>query len=176
MKIKELVKIIKQGRVAVIPTDTLYGLVAGAFSNKAIGKIYKIKKRQKSKPLITLISSLTDLKKFKIKPSQEELKILRTVWPGPVSVILSGKAFRLPKKKSLIEVLKKTGPLVAPSANPEGKKAALTIQEARKYFGNQVDFYLAGGRLRGQPSTLIEIRNREIKVLRQGVVQIKHSL
>ena len=109
-------------------------------------------------------------------------------------MILSGIAFRLPAKKSLIEILKKTGPLVAPSANPEGQKPAQTILEAKKYFGpvrsrspqgdrstrsaraasngigNKVDFYLSGGMLKSKPSTLIKIgKNGKIIVLRGNI-------
>ena len=78
-------------------------------------------------------------------------------------------AFRFPAKKSLIEILKKTGPLVAPSANPEGFKPAENITEAKKYFGgvDNSDFYLSGGTLKSEPSTLIEMaKNGEVGVLR----------
>ena len=88
-------------------------------------------------------------------------------WPGKVSLILNGTAFRLPKNKKLIEILKKTGPLVAPSTNIEGKKPAETITQAKKYFGDKVDFYVSGGTLKSKPSALISINKKdEIKVLR----------
>ena len=128
-KSKNIIKILKSGGVGVMPTDTLYGLVGSAFSKKAIDRIYKIKNRNKSKKLIVLISSIKDLEKFKIKLSST--KSLSKYWPGKVSIIIGGIAFRLPKKKSIIEILKKTGPLVAPSANPEGLKPAATIKEAK---------------------------------------------
>jgi L-threonylcarbamoyladenylate synthase len=168
--LQKYIKILKNDGVGVIPTDTLYGLVGSAFSKKAINKIYKIKNRDKNKKLIVLISSLNDLKKFKIKISKEEAKILEKFWPGEVSIILNDIAFRFPKKKSLLEILKRTGPLVAPSVNREGEKPAENIKEAREYFGNAVDFYLPDGTLKSEPSTLIRIKNGEIEVLRQGKV------
>ena len=166
-------EILNKDGIVVLPTDTLYGLVGSAFSKKAIERIYKIKNRNKDKKLIVLISSIRDLKKFKIKINKEEAKILKKFWPGRVSIILGNIAFRFPKKKSLLKILKKTGPLVAPSANPEGKKPAESIKEAKKYFGDNVDFYLSGGTLKSEPSTLICIKDGKIEVLRQGQMVIK---
>jgi len=174
-KYKKIIKILKAGGVGVMPTDTLYGLVGGAFSKKAIDRIYKIKKRNKKKKLIILISSISDLKKFGIKHlyKLEFVGMLKKFWPGKVSVILNNIAFRLPAKKSLIQILKKTGPLVAPSANPEGLKPAENIKEAKEYFGDQVDFYLSGGTLKSKPSALIKLNKKgRIKILR-GIIKKK---
>lgn len=167
LKYKKIIEILKNRGVGIIPTDTIYGLVGSAFSKKAINRIYKIKKRNKNKKLIVLISSIDDLKKFKIKINKEQAKILKKFWPGKVSIIIGDMAFRLPAKKYLIEILKQTGPLVAPSANPEGLKPAENIIQAKKYFGDKVDFYLSDGILKSKPSTLIRInKNGEIEVLR----------
>ena len=81
-------------------------------------------------------------------------------------------AFRVPKCKWLRDLLKETGPLAAPSANPEGLPPAGNITEARKYFGEQVDFYLAGRKYEGKPSTLIRIKDGKIEVIREGAVEI----
>lgn len=182
----KIIKILKNDGVGVIPTDTLYGLVGSVFSKKAINRIYKIKNRDKNKKLIVLISSVKDLEKFGIKINKEKAKILEKFWPGKVSIIIKNIAFRLPNKKSLIEILKKTGPLVAPSANREGEKPAENIKEAKEYFGDSVDFYLAGGILRSEPSTLLRIKTMpslglrqakkcKIEILRQGVVKINNK-
>ena len=166
-KYNQIIKILKSGGIGVMPTDTLYGLVGSAFSKKAINRIYKIKNRDKKKKMIVLISSLKDLEKFNIKINKEQDKILSKFWPGKVSIILNNIAFRLPAKKSLIEILKKTGPLVAPSANPENLEPAENIKKAKEYFGGNVDFYLSGGTLKSKPSTLIKINKKgEIEVLR----------
>ncbi len=162
----------------MIPTDTIYGLVGSALSKKAVERVYKVRKRDKNKPFIVIIDSLNDLKKFGIKPSKEHLMILKALWDsvGAVSVILplTGKqiirkfsylhrgkdsiAFRLPKDKLLRGILKKTGPLVAPSANIAGKKPARTIAEARYYFGDKIDFYLNGGKKKNYPSSVVEFK------------------
>jgi L-threonylcarbamoyladenylate synthase len=183
-KLTGIIKILKTGGIGVVPTDTLYGLVGQAKNPETIKRIAKLKKRGKGKPFIILISSLKDLAKFGVKPDKKTLDFLREIWPGPVSVALTKKlSFRLPKNKLLIGLIKKTGPLVAPSANPEGLPPATTMAEAKRYFGDPVksakadhgaSFYLsAGKKLSGQPSTLIKIKNGKIEILRQGRVKIK---
>jgi L-threonylcarbamoyladenylate synthase len=182
---KKLIEAIKKGGVGILPTDTLYGLVGSAFSEEAVRKIYKLKERDNKKPLIILINSIQDLKKFDIKLNKKTEAILKKVWPGKVSVILPVKAkkflylhrgtkslaFRLPKKESLVEMLKKSGPLVAPSANREGEKPALNIKKARRYFGERVNFYVDGGTLKSKPSTVIAFKKGEIVVIREGAVK-----
>lgn len=181
--------VLKNDGVVVLPTDTLYGLVASIFSKKAVEKIYKIKNRDKSKPLIVLISSLKDLEKLDIKLEKEQAKFLEKIWPGKVSILISSKglkfkyihrgtseiAFRMigSKNKNLLDLIKKVGPIVAPSANREGDKPAETIKEAKEYFVDNIDFYINGGRKKGEPSTLIRMNNNKIEILRQGIFKIK---
>lgn len=179
---KKIIGCLKNGGVGLLATDTLYGLVGSAFSPIAVEKIYRLKKRASKKPLIVLISDWQDLEKFGVEVSGTDKKILEKYWPGPVSVILPTTvdyftylhrgtqtiAFRWPKDKRLLKILKETGPLVAPSANPEGLPPATTIAEAKKYFGDQVSFYQDGGTLAGVPSTLIKIQKGKVKFLRKA--------
>lgn len=185
---QKIKKFLKEDGVGVVPTDTLYGLVASAFSKKAIEKIYEIKERDKSKALIVLICSLKDLEKFEIRVGKDEAKILEKFWPGEVSVLLSCKnskfkyihrgtneiAFRMigVKNKNLFNLLKSVGPIVAPSCNKESLKPAETISEAKEYFGGNMDFYIYGGKRVGAPSTLIRIKDDKIEVLRQGKIRV----
>ena len=84
-------KVLQNGGLVVLPTDTLYGLCASVYDKKAIDKIYRIKERDKKKPLILLIHSLEDLKKIDIKLNKDQAKFLEKIWPGAVSVLLSCK-------------------------------------------------------------------------------------
>ncbi len=164
---KQAIKILKAGGVGVIPTDTLYGLVASALSPEAVERVYQLKGRAPDKPCIILISDLADLKKFNFKPAPATLKIIKQLWPGPISVIFTNTlSCRRPAPNWLHRLLKKTGPLIAPSANPEGRPPATTIAQAKKYFGAQVDFYLDGGQLNNKPSRLIAIKNGKILIVR----------
>lgn len=179
--------------IIILPTDTLYGICASAFNKKSVERIYDIKGRDENKPFIILISKLKDLEDFGIDEEliKKHKKLFSKVWPGKVSVILpiqkkflkkfeylhrgTGKlAFRLPAKKSVVALLKKFDSIVAPSANPQGLKPAETIKEAKKYFGDKIDLYIAGGRLKGSPSTIIEMTNDgEVNIVRVGAVRVK---
>jgi L-threonylcarbamoyladenylate synthase len=186
----EILRILKCDGIGVISTDTIYGITASAWSKKAVEKTYKITKRDPGKPFIILISSTKDLSLFGVKLDNTTRKILKKFWPGKVSVILPVRspkfhylhrgtktiAFRVPKKPSLIKLLKYAGPLISTSANPQGKKPAETMAGARKYFSDEVDFYLNEGKIKSLPSTLVEIKNGKIRVIRKGAGKIpKHT-
>ncbi len=166
---KQVISILKNNGIGILPTDTLYGVVGSAFSKKAVERIHQIKERDENKPFIVLLSQISDLAKFGITLNSTQKNYLDSVWPGPVSVILpcyankfaylhrdtKSIAFRIPKNKKLREFLLQTGPLVAPSANPQGEMPATTIREAKKYFSDNVDFYIAGGKKKGNENVFI---------------------
>lgn len=186
---KKLALLLREGAVAVLPTDTIYGICGAALNKKTVEKIYALRKRRPDKPMIVLISNLNDLEKFEVRISAKEKNILEKIWideggvrhrrPTKISVILKCKsekfsylhrgkntlAFRMPKSAFLKKVVEISGPLVAPSANWEGESPAKTIIEARKYFGSEVVYY-DGGKVMGEPSALVEIKSGEIIVLR----------
>jgi len=197
-RIESAEDVILRGGIVVMPTDTTYGIVGSALNERAVHEIYRLRKRDLNKPFIVLIADKRDLQKFGVVPTKEQNKVLNRVWPGPVSVILPcvhekfaylhrGKntlAFRLPQKPNLRRLLRQTGPLVAPSANPQGLPIAKTLSEAHAYFGQQarpvrghegsqrvfdsngVDFYQDGGTITASPSHLIDITDGTEKVLR----------
>lgn len=181
------VKKIVDGGVGVVPTDTIYGVVCNALNMQSVERVYQVCKRDADKPLIVTIGDFSDLELFGITLKDKAKKTLDNVWPGEVSVILecantefyylhrglNSIAFRFPKEKRFLSFLKKTGPLVATSANPQGKAQANSVEEAVKYFGNSVDFYVDFGKLEANPSTLIRISNGKTRVLREGFVKIK---
>ena len=182
MKIsKRIIEILKKGGIGVLPTDTIYGLVGSALKKETVERIYEVRKREKKKPLIILISCPKDLKIFKIKIKPFQKKLIKKFWPGPFSLIFDCKskkfeylhrgkkslAFRVPRPKWLREFLKDVGPLVAPSANLSGMPHAKTIKEAKRYFGKSIDFYYDFGKIDKKPSTIIDIRKKEIKILRK---------
>ena len=166
---ENLVKVLLGGGVAVIPTDTLYGVVGRALDTKTVERIYQIKNRVPDKPLIILIGSEEELKKFSINLSSKQKEILKKYWPGPVSIIFDCNdskfeylhrgtktlAFRIPNERELRDLLMATGPLVVPSANPEGMPPAENIPEAKYYFKEKVDLYVDGGERSGKASRLI---------------------
>ncbi|MFA6408436.1 MAG: L-threonylcarbamoyladenylate synthase [Candidatus Paceibacterota bacterium] len=182
-------EILKQGGVGVIPTDTLYGIVACALNECSVECVYTLKGRTPTKPSIVLISSSEDINLlFGIALSEKRHELVSKYWPGPVSIVLhcgdnvpeylhrgtGTLAFRVPNYPELRTFLLESGPLIAPSANPEGLPPATTVEEAREYFGDTVDFYIDGGKRAGMPSTLIAFDEHDsVIVLRDGTQTVQ---
>lgn len=172
---QELIDTLQDGGVVVMPTDTIYGILTTALSSVSVERLYAIRKRSPLKPCIILISDITEIKKFGITLSEEEQKILLefSAQEKPTSFILdcinpdleylhrgtNSLSFRIPKNTSLKELLKQTGPLIAPSANIEGETPAKNTEEARVYFKNLVDMYIDGGEIVGNPSRIVRLYN-----------------
>ena len=187
---------LKRGAIGVMPTDTIYGLVCSALDKNAVERIYRIRPRDTKKPPIILVGDASELLFFGVFPDAKAKRFLAKFWPGKLSVVLplgrnKGQgtrdgfsylhrgtktlAFRVPKPVWLRALLKKIGPLIAPSANVEGRPPALTIKAARKYFGKKVDFYIDAGKLTSKPSTLVRLEKGKAIVLREGAVTIRNK-
>lgn len=174
------------GTIGVIPTDTVYGVVARAVDEKAVERLYVLKHRE-AKPGTLVAASINQLAELGIK--LRYLTAVQQYWPGPISVVIpcgeeltylhQGKrslAVRIPGNLELRKFLETTGPLLTSSANQPGEPPANTVDEARGYFGDQVDFYIDGGDLSGnKPSTVIRIVDDAIEVLREGAVKINEN-
>jgi tRNA threonylcarbamoyl adenosine modification protein (Sua5/YciO/YrdC/YwlC family) len=179
------VGILHGGGVVVLPTDTVYGIVASAFDPRAVERVFHLRQRDMCKAVIVLISDQEELQRFSIPLDEQAGTFLRSVWPGKVSVVLPTTeparwthlhrgtdciAFRVPADPTLRSFLNQTGPLIAPSANVSSQPCATTVEEARAYFGDHVDHYIDGGTLTGAPSTLVRWTPEGVEILRQGAV------
>lgn len=175
----KLIRVLEENGVVIMPTDTLYGIVGRAQEISVVNRIYELKKRTSLKPCIILIGDISELAKFSINPNREQKKSLDKYWSfsftqdktEPISIVLDCTddkfsylhrgtrtlAFRVPSFKSLREFLLNVGPLLAPSANPEGLPPAKDIFEAKDYFGDKVDLYADGGIITGKASRLIRL-------------------
>lgn len=163
-----LITLLKSGGVAVIRTDTLYGIVASAANETAVERVYAIKRRNPQKSCIILIDDPASTYSH-----TDELELdIRDHHGVPTSFLIEGTgapewllrennelAYRIPASTDLRKLLKKTGPLIAPSANPEGLPPAMTIAQAQQYFGESVDMYVDGGEVSADtpPSRLLRI-------------------
>jgi L-threonylcarbamoyladenylate synthase len=182
--VKTAVLALKSGKVIISPTDTVYGLVALASDKNAVEKIFKIKKRPKSKPLLIFAKDIAHVKKI-VKISKNEQGLLEKVWPGRVTVILNRKktkekiyginkntlGLRIPKYSFLNEVLRIINkPLVQTSANISGKPVSNDINKIIKQFKKnrfQPDLMINAGNLKKSlSSSILDITSKEIKILR----------
>jgi len=173
-----------------MPTDTLYGIVGRAQDTDVVNRIYVARKRNPEKPCIILIADINELKKFGISLTEKQKEKIEK-FEGPTSFILDCEsekleylhrgtktlAFRLPTPTDLCNLLKQTGPLIAPSANTEGMPPAQSISEAKKYFGSSVDLYIDGGEIKREPSKIIKLhQDGSIDIIRHWVYNIKVKL
>ncbi|WP_457677936.1 L-threonylcarbamoyladenylate synthase [Thermovibrio sp.] len=180
---EEVAELIKKGELVCSPTDTLYGLLGSALNEKAVEKVYQVKGREKSKPLIVLFSSLSEVEKFGVLIPEGFREGLKELFPAPVSVILPLKensplrevfkranlAVRVPADEFLIKVIELSTPLFAPSANPSGKEPARDCKECFRYFKGKVPLCIKG-KCEGKPSTLISLLKGKVEVLREGAL------
>lgn len=177
-----LITFLSQGGVAIIPTDTIYGIVGKATIPEVADRISNIKKRGSNKSFILLINTEADLKLFGVPQAASTLAMKH--WPGPTSVILptnefmyldpdeDGVAFRLPDDAGLRELVRSTGPLIATSANLSGEKTVSTINEAEEVFAASVPVYVDGGKIEALASRLIKINeDGSVEEIRKGAAQ-----
>ena len=186
--IKKAQKLLIKSECVAIPTETVYGLAANAYSDKACKKIYKLKKRPKNNPLIVHYLNKQILKDDCIF-NDDFLKLYKLFCPGPITFILDLKkdskiskivtnkkktlAVRFPKHPVTRNLLKNLNfPLAAPSANLSSKVSAVSSADVKDDFGKKVKYILEGGKSSiGLESTIIDIRN-EPKILRLGGLEI----
>ncbi|HIC16059.1 MAG TPA: threonylcarbamoyl-AMP synthase [Gemmatimonadetes bacterium] len=186
--IKKSKYFLNKGECIAIPTETVYGLAANAYSDRATSKIFKLKKRPKTNPLIVHYVSLKMLEKD-CDLNKNFFKLFRKFSPGPITFVLKLKknskisknvtnnkktlAVRFPKHKMARKLLKKLNyPLAAPSANISTKISAVSPEDVKDEFGEKIKFVLNGGRSKiGLESTIINLVSKP-EILRLGGIEI----
>ena len=183
-QIKKAAEVLSKGGIIVFPTDTVYGLAAGAFDLSAQKKIYKLKGRSFRKPLILISKDIESLEHF-VAVNDDARKLAKSFWPGPLTIILPttllGKiamggrkdaGVRIPGDKIVSSLLKAYGsPVATTSANISARPSAKNRREALKYFNGKVELLLDGGKSKlGKESTVIDMVKFPYVVLRKGCV------
>lgn len=172
---------LRVGGLVVLRTDTIYGVVASANNQKACEKVYALKGRDGDKACIVLVAGESHMwDDISRRAYAQALPRLDDQYPTSVIVSIGAQtpawihrgkdsvAFRIPSTKPwLIELLKQTGPLIAPSANPQGLEPAKDIGEAIDYFGEAVAVYVDGGAVESnEPSHLYRVDGENVERLR----------
>jgi L-threonylcarbamoyladenylate synthase len=182
-----LVSVLKEERVAIIPTDTLYALVARAFSLKAVKRVFSIKKRDEEKPLALFFGDVEEVKRY-FTLSPLALKLVDRFLPGPLTLILrpissfpdyligpsGGVGVRVsghPLPRQLVKALGE--PLTATSANISGVSDPLTVEAMPQKLVLNVDLVVDGGCVGGVPSTVLDLTFGRPRVLRKGAVSLE---
>jgi L-threonylcarbamoyladenylate synthase len=180
---------INRGELVCSPTDTLYGILGSALSPEAVEKVYRVKGRERSKPLIVLFGSLEEAQELGVLIPEKFGERLREIYPAPLTVILPLKesspfreifkrdnlAIRIPDDPFLLKVIELSTPLFAPSANPSGLKPATCCRECEEYFGSLIPLCVEGEVI-GKPSTLVSLLKGKVEVLREGAIPTRKVL
>ena len=184
--IKKTSQIIEKGGIVVFPTDTVYGIGCNPYNENSVKKIYEIKSRTELKSLPVLAYSLDIVKEIALIDEFTE-KIIEKYWPGPLTLILeltdqklkkslnlgNKIAVRIPDSKCTLKLLEKCKLLVGTSANISGNSSYTNPDECIKNIKNY-DMFLNGGIITSKgESTIIEIENKEIKIIREGALKIE---
>ncbi len=182
---------IGHGELIVMPTDTVYGVAADAFSPLAVARLLAAKGRSRPSPPPVLVAGLTTLRALAAEVPEPVERLVEEFWPGGLTIVLPAQpslswdlgdtggtvAIRMPEDPIALELLEECGPLAVSSANLTGRPAAITIDDARDMLGNTVAVYLDGGMSRtGVASTIVDATGltagggRPVAVLREGAV------
>ena len=187
--IEKASQIINQGGIVVFPTDTVYGIGCDPYNKDSVRKIYEIKSRKISKPFPVLVYS-KDIAERIAFFDEFTKKIVERFWPGPLTVILrltdenlkeslnvtDKIAIRVPNHKCTLELLKKCNFLVGTSANISGHSSFTNPDECFNNF-RKYDVFVDGGIITSKSeSTIIEIENEEIKIIREGALSHEEIL
>lgn len=177
----ELVNVLKNNGVVIMPTDTIYGIVAKANRENAL-KIYDMKGRNYNKPFLILVSDITMLKKYSCSITELEMSLINKFLPGPLTIILKKNniddvitanndtiGIRIPDDKLLIDIIKKLDcPLISTSANISGEEIITECSMLSDSLKNKVDYIMNNGVCNKVSSTIIKVVDNKVKILREG--------
>ena len=190
-EIEQAARILRKGELVVFPTETVYGLGANALNAGAVRKIYALKGRPATSPLIVHVASVDQAKELAAEWLPEAERLARQYWPGPLTIVVPKKnvipdevtaglptvGIRMPRHPVALELLRTAGvPIAAPSANRFTQLSPTTADHVREAFGTATPFLLDGGPCEvGLESTVIAVTREGLEVLRPGMAYVSDA-
>jgi L-threonylcarbamoyladenylate synthase len=190
--IQKAAEILRSGGLVVFPTETVYGLGANALDVAAVRKIYALKGRPTTSPLIVHVAGIEQAREFAAEWLEEAEELARECWPGPLTLVVPKKAvipdevtaglptvgLRVPRHAVALELLRVAEvPIAAPSANRFTQLSPTTAQHVREAFGDETPFLLDGGTCEvGLESTVIAVNKDGLEVLRPGMAFVEDAV
>ena len=184
--VTEVVEVLRNGGVAAIPTDTVYGLAAHGLDAAAVARVFEVKGRPTRMALPLLLADSTDLSRCCVDVPDSALSLADAFWPGSLTLVLPRSdavpdavsaggptvAVRVPDHPVPREIARRLGsPITGTSANRSGLPPATTAAEVRDQIGDRVDYVLDGGAVHsGVPSTVLDLTRPEPVIVRLGAV------
>jgi tRNA threonylcarbamoyl adenosine modification protein (Sua5/YciO/YrdC/YwlC family) len=183
--LKDAVDAIRRGELVVLPTDTVYGVAADAFSPQAVRQLLDAKGRGRDLPVPVLIGAWRTARALTDHLTDAAETLIAAFWPGALTIVVKQAsslmwdlgdtdgtvALRMPLHDLAIDLLNETGPLAVSSANRTGEPAPVSAGEAMDQLGEAVAVYLNSGETRGPvPSTIVDVTRERPRLLREGVI------
>jgi L-threonylcarbamoyladenylate synthase len=184
--LKKAVAVINDGGIVAFPTETFYGLGVKFDNEASLRKLYELKRRPEEKPMPLIIGGRTLLSMVAVSVNEPAELLMDKFWPGPLTLLLKAKdglssyltadtgrvAVRIPGESAALYLAREAGfPITATSANPSGMPPAEDADSVIRYFGKKIDMVIDGGRTQGGlPSTIADVTEKKIKIVREGVI------
>lgn len=183
--IEEAAAALRDGKLVVMPTDTVYGLAADAFSPEGTAAVFAAKHRSRRFPLPVLIRSPKQLPGLCTSVPAAADRLMAAYWPGPLTLVVRSEpnlmwdlgeaegtvSVRMPLDEVALAVIRAVGPLAVTSANLAGQPPPTSIRAAQRHLGTTVDVYLeAGERRQVRASTIVDLTREQPHILRSGAL------
>nr|WP_281503972.1 L-threonylcarbamoyladenylate synthase [Streptococcus uberis] len=184
--IEEFEEILHNGGALVLPTETVYGIFTKALDETAVNHVYQLKKRPRDKAMNLNVADYQTILEFSKEQPSYLKDLFEAFLPGPLTIILkandkvpawinSGKStvgFRMPNHPLTADLIKKTGPLIGPSANISGNESGKEYASIMAAFDHEVAGYEDDQAITGQDSTIVDLSGEKAKILRQGALTV----
>lgn len=185
-EVKSSIKMLKEGKILVVPTDTVYGICSDATNEKAVEKIFRIKNRDKNNPLNILVSSVDMAKKYTKNFNKIAETLANKFWPGALTMVFEKNdlipkivtanketiGVRIPDNEVTLNIINELNlPIACPSANISGRPSGTVVEDIKSDFKDNVDIYIDCGPSKiGIESTIVKINENSVEILRQGKI------
>lgn len=183
MNVDKIVTAINSGELVISPTDTVYGIMGDALNKESIRLVYEVKRRNYSKPLILLMSSIDMIKEYTLDISCKEMDLMKKFYPGCMTLLLKRNnkvddmicnngeyvGVRIPDNKDLLSIIDALGrPVFSTSCNISGNDVVRSVDEIDEEILSKIENVYDGGFIDGVSSTIVRIDDSEVVILRDG--------
>ena len=185
-KLKEIARTIRQGGIAVFPTETVYGIGTNGLKENSVKRLYEVKQRPLNKPISLLVNGINMINEIAQEITDLEKALIKEFFPGPLTIILKKKdtvpnivtansnmvGVRMPSNEIALKLIEYAGvPIATPSANISGKTSGTNMEDIMKDFEEKVDYFIDDGPSKiGISSTIVQVIDGVPHILRQGKI------
>jgi L-threonylcarbamoyladenylate synthase len=186
---QESAKILRGGGIVSFPTETVYALGGDAYNQEVVARIYRIKRRDRSKPLSVFLKDAREVRKVVDFVGEDAQKLMERFWPGPLTLVFKSSSpklswvlaggeklgIRVSPSKLVSRILEEARvPITATSANPSGKKSCVAANRVFYFFNGRVDLILDAGKSKiFLPSTVLDVSGEEVSLIRLGSIPLE---